>query len=380
MTDNHGDSSDSSQEPDDPFDIVLDEDFVKAATTKEPSARARELNARWSEQPPESTGRRSDTPDPSGEADPWAEQDRPARRAQRVWVRNLVLILAVATVVGYLVYPRHGKAPLTETAPTGTARPGPTPSPSFTNPDDQYFADSPALSWADNDAGIVVPAATAVGSPATGVFPAGEVALGYDGLRQLLIAGNLDPAVLSGGPVTDFTQLLDSRNHLSEELTKWISHPGAGANAIDVVTRFNPTTTRLLGRTVKVRGAMTAGIDKNGDLTVDGDYEFVYAVGPGNGAGRPSRAVVHRVYVLEVATPTGFAAQNGKYLMSNYASDIANTACNTYNGYINPAFGTGGGSSGRMVDPYASTNLLAGSASPSPTATASPPCGTASRL
>jgi hypothetical protein len=380
VTENHGGPSDSSQDPDDPFDIVLDEDFVRAATTKEPSARARELGARWSEQPPEATGWRGDTPDPSRQADPWADQDRPARRGQRLWVRNLVLVLAVASVVGYLVYPRHGRAPLTGASPTGTAQPGvgatgPTPSPSFTNPDDQYFADSPALSWADNDAGIVPPTAAAMGS-----FPALEIADGYEGLRRLLIAGNLDPAILAGGPVTGFTRLLDSRSHLPEDLNKWISHPGLGANAIDVVTRFNPTTTRLLGNTVKVQGGMTAGIDKNGALTVTGDYRFVYAVGPGNGPGRPSRAVVHRVYVLELTTPGVFESQPERFFISNYASDIANTACNTYNGYINPAFGVGGGSSGRPVDPYASTNLLSESASPSPTGTSSAPCGTASRL
>lgn len=375
MSENHGGPSDSSQDPDDPFNVVLDEDFVRAATTKEPSARARELSARWSEQPPEPTGWRSETPDPSRQAEPGAGQDRPARRGQHLWVRNLVLVLAVASVVGYLVYPRHGKTLQTGVAPTGTARTGPTPSPSFTNPDDQYFADSPALAWADNGAGLVPPAASAVGT-----FPASEVEAGYDGLRQLLVAGNLDRVVLSGGPVDDFTQLLDPSNHLSEDLNKWISYPGFGANAIDVITRFNPTTTRLLGETVKVQGTMTAAVDKNGALTVTGDYRFVYAVGPGNGPGHPSRAVVHRVYVLELATPGVFNPQPGKYLMSRYASDIANTACNTYNSYVNPAFGVGGGSSGRTVDPYASTNLLGESASPGPTATSSAPCGTASRL
>lgn len=375
MTENHGGPSDSAQDPDDPFDIVLDEDFVRAATNKEPSARARARSARWSEQPPEAAGWRGAAPGSSPVADPWADQGRRARRGQRLWVRNLVLVLAVASVVGYLVYPRHGKTPLGGTSPTGTTRLGPTPSPSFTNPDDQYFAGSPALSWADNDAGIVPPAATALGT-----FPALEIADGYEGLRRLLIAGNLDPTILAGGPVTGFTRLLDSRSHLPEELNKWISHPGYGANAIDVVTRFNPTTTRLLGHTVKVQGSMSAAIDKNGALTVTGDYRFVYAVGPGNGPGRPSRAVVHRVYVLELTTPGVFQSQPERFFLSNYASDIANSACDTYNGYVNPAFGAGGGSSGRAVDPYASTNLLTGSASPSPTGTAPPPCGTASRL
>jgi hypothetical protein len=399
VTENPGDSSESSQGSDDPFDIEFDEDFIKAATTKEPSARARELSARWSKEPPKDTGWRSDTPDPlhqppsgdSFDADDADDAEQAAPRARRVWPRNLVIALAAAAAVGYLVYPRHqaGSSPLGAIgttqpqigpvsrppipAPTATATA--TATPSFTNPDDQYFADSPSLGWANNEAGIVEPAAAAVGT-----FAASEVAAGYDGLRELLIAGNLDSTVLGGGPVTDFTALLDTRSHLSEELSKWISHPGFGANAIDLVTRFNPTTTRLLGHTVKVQGTMSAAIGKSGFLTVTGDYKFVYAVSPGNGDGRPTRAVVHRVYVVELDTPGVFDAQTGKYWLSDYASDVANSACNDYNGYVNPAFGAGGGASGKTVDPYASSNLLTSSPSPRPTGSTPPACDSVSRL
>jgi hypothetical protein len=389
VTENPGGASESSQDPDDPFDIDFDEDFVRAATTKEPSARARELSARWSKEPPPDTGRRSGAPDPLQDEQQQQHQPEPRRaepenQERRIWPRNLAIALAAAAAVGFLVYPRQHENPPVNLTPAGTAQPAlgpvnptstPTPSPSFTNPDDRYFADSPSLAWADNEAGIVEPTAAAVGS-----FPAGEVAAGYDGLRKLLIAGNLDDAVLSGGPVTDFTRLLDTRSHLSEDLSTWISHPGYGANATDLVTRFNPTTSRLLGHTVKVRGTMSSAIDKNGYLTVTGDYKFVYAVGPGNGAGQPSRAVVHRVYVIELDTPGVFTAQPGRYWLSDYASQVANSACNDYNSYINPAFGSGGGLSGKTVDPYSSSDLLSSSPSPSPTGTASPTCNSVSRL
>ncbi|MEV6834418.1 hypothetical protein AB0N17_07860 [Streptomyces sp. NPDC051133] len=46
-------------------DVVLDEDFVRAADTSEPSARARMLAARWRAEAPEPQPWRSDEP-PAG--------------------------------------------------------------------------------------------------------------------------------------------------------------------------------------------------------------------------------------------------------------------------------------------------------------------------
>ncbi|MFF8968717.1 hypothetical protein [Streptomyces sp. NPDC014995] len=46
-------------------DLVLDEDFIRAAETSEPSARARMLTARWRTEEPEPQPWRSDEP-PAG--------------------------------------------------------------------------------------------------------------------------------------------------------------------------------------------------------------------------------------------------------------------------------------------------------------------------
>ncbi|WP_327316307.1 SGM_3592 family protein [Streptomyces sp. NBC_01235] len=46
-------------------DLVLDEDFIRAAETSEPSARARMLAARWRAEKPEPQPWRSDDP-PAG--------------------------------------------------------------------------------------------------------------------------------------------------------------------------------------------------------------------------------------------------------------------------------------------------------------------------
>jgi hypothetical protein len=45
--------------------LVLDEDFIRSAETKEPSARARMLAARWRDQAPDPQPWRSDEP-PAG--------------------------------------------------------------------------------------------------------------------------------------------------------------------------------------------------------------------------------------------------------------------------------------------------------------------------
>lgn len=55
-----GDGSDDSLD-----DVVLDEDFIRAAGTTEPSARARMLAARWRTGAPEPQPWRSDEP-PAG--------------------------------------------------------------------------------------------------------------------------------------------------------------------------------------------------------------------------------------------------------------------------------------------------------------------------
>jgi hypothetical protein len=127
---------------------------------------------------------------------------------------------------------------------------------------------------------------------------------------------------------------------------------------------------------------MSAAIDPSGYLSVSADYRFVYAVGPANGDGLPSRVIVHRMYKLELATPGQFGAQTGRYWISDYNSEIANSACFQYNGFINPTFGNADYSprTGKIIDPYASGQPLAEAppSSPVPAASAGE-CGSVSR-
>ncbi|MFE6178106.1 hypothetical protein [Streptomyces sp. NPDC056464] len=62
-TSQHGDRERSGDDTWD--DLVLDDDFIRAADTSEPSARARMLAARWRREKPEPQPWRSDEP-PAG--------------------------------------------------------------------------------------------------------------------------------------------------------------------------------------------------------------------------------------------------------------------------------------------------------------------------
>lgn len=263
--------------------------------------------------------------------------------------------------------------------PAGTAQPwanasgasaSPTPSPTFSNPDDQYFSGSPSLAWADNADGIVAPKAAKVGS-----FSASQVADGYTQMKKLLAAGNLDATVLDGGPLTDFTKLIDPLESLTGRLSQWLSSPSYQGDPTYLVSRFNPKTTRLLGHIVEVNGAMSASIDKNSNLLITGDYRFVYAAGPATGSGSPSRSIVHRIYQISIATPGKYELTPGTSWAVNYTVNIANSACFVYNGFINPVFGSDGAvTPGKTVDPYSSSDPLqltasGSSASPQPTGT-----------
>lgn len=390
----------SSTGSDDPFDIVLDEDFIKAAAAKEQSARTRELAAKWAKQPPTPTGWRTDGPSAFRAPNPpESEQRQPTKAAKpkrsgrgssRIVLRNAAIFVVTAAIAAFFFYPRHHAPTPVNATPAGTAQPwanasgvsaSPTPSPTFTNPDDQYFTGSPSLAWADNADGIVAPKAAQVGS-----FSAAQVADGYARMTKLLAAGNLDATILDGGPVTDFAKLIDPLEKLGSQLEQWLQTPSRQNDPTALVTRFNPKTTRLLGHIVKVNGTMSAAVDKNGDLLITGDYHFVYAVGPATGGGSTSRSVVHRIYQISISTPGKYNVTPGTSWIIRYAANVANSACFVYNGFINPDFGSGGTTTpDKTIDPYASSDplQLAGtgaSASPRPSGTASAECDAASQL
>lgn len=372
------------------FERSFTKESTKSASYKEPSARQRELTEKWKKEQPKDTGWRTDgtranlspkaggggvggTGGAGGTGGSWTA----TRKRRRPWVRNLVWVLVALLVTfailgGPSLFSSSKSSDSAGTPPADTqsataattsataatsaasgAAPPAAASPTYTNPDDQYFDGSPSMDWQNNEAGIVPPAATRVGN-----YSAKTVGDAYAALRQMLITADLDPAVLRGAEPTALFKLLDPSEGIKQDYEKRAAKPGRDtADPKAFATRFNPQTTRVLGKTIKVHGTMSAAVDKDGNLIVTGDYSFVYALTQGNGQGDgqgQDRSLVRRVWNLEVQPTT--AGSGTGYWFSGWWYDIANDKCNVTDGFINPSFGGyGGAESGKTVDPYATT-------------------------
>lgn len=361
------------------FERSFTKESTKSAAYKEPSARQRELTEKWKKEQPKDTGWRTDGP--RGDLNPKAAggsggSGASAGRRRRPWARNLVWVLVALLVTSAIVAgPKLfssskssdgakagapvGGAVGTDTpgaggsaaSATSAAAPPAAASPSYTHADDRYFDGSKSLDWANNEAGIVPPAAVRIGD-----YSAKTVGDAYTALRQMLITADLDPAVLAGAEPTAVFALLDPREGTKQDYEKWVAKPGAAGSGDDpkvFASRFNPKTAKVLGKTVKVHGSMSAAVDKDGNLIVTGDYSFVYALSQADGQGL-DRSMVRRVWSLEVQPTT--AGRGTGYWLSGWWFTIANDKCNVTDGFINPAFGGDGGvNTGKTMDPYATT-------------------------
>jgi len=303
---------------------------------------------------------------------------RSSRRRRRLG--KPIGIAAVLALIGLGACAVASYAPGTvpvDASPAGTAKPWadgagvavapPVPSQGSANPDDRYFAGSPAVGWADDAAGFAAPAATAVNG-----VSAHEMASGYELLAKVMAAGNLDATILDGGPVADFTRLLDPRSTVPAKLESWIAHPTSQGDPTLLVTRFNPATTRLLGHTVKVHGVMRAEAGPHpGTALLTADYIFVYAVTTPTGAGvADQRVTVHRTVQLEVFNPDEFLTTPGEAWLYDYAADMSDIRCYRHDGFVEPGFGGGGAPNvPGTADPYATGNLLTAAPGPRPSGT-----------
>ncbi|MGC0423256.1 hypothetical protein [Embleya sp. AB8] len=336
-----GKSGDGSggADPNDPFaGYVFDEDFVKGATRTEGSARARMLARKWANEPPEQQ--------------PW-RADGPRRPGGRKRLRTVVVTVAVLALVAFAAAPDRvfgwfessntatadepvNQPPVTliaTSAPSGGPRgAGQSGRPTRANP----FAGSPAVSYADNEAGITLPEV----KPVAGFTPA-EVADALETTRRLLIAGNLDRDVLAGGRPAAFLAAVDPATRFGERLEAAIAANRWEDSPLLWVTRFDPKEVEPVGKVVKVTGVMSYDLDAKGGLVVHADYSFVYPVartGGGSGA-EVTRSVIRRELNTRRAragdaapTPPGTVALVGVGL------DIANSACSQRDGYVHPEF------------------------------------------
>lgn len=248
----------------------------------------------------------------------------------------------------------NGPTPSSEPTTEGSGTPGAplAPSPTVAAP----FLGTPAQSYANGAAGIVIPPAHAVGN-----YSAAEVAAAYRTTRRMLIAANLDPRTLRGGSPDRFASLL-----IPQQRTQFVdsldvigrTRAGAEKSSRVLVTSFPPGSTQLVGSVIKVHGAMHATTGMDGAwhvLRISADYLFVYAVE------RPGRPLTLTRIVVRYIVDDDFAAYDDPggslepwwRLMDRLD---AGALCGVNDGYVHPQFPDAGPGkvkpTGTPVNPY----------------------------
>jgi hypothetical protein len=281
-----------------------------------------------------------------------------SRSSLRGWLAAVV-ILAIA---GVLTYARLGGAaanPANDSKPvTHGAVPSLAPtSPSPAGPPADPFTGSPSDSYADGQAGIVLPAAHAIRG-----YSAAEVQAAYATTRMLLIAAELDPKTLRGGAPDALASLLiaQQRQFFVSGLDKiGVDKQGDPVSTRNWVTSFAPGTTTLIGPVIKVHGTMSASVgelDGRQALRVHVDYLFVYPVEP---PGEPAdwMRVVDRNYGdVDFAAWDDPGGALEPWLNQWNAGGIAGTRCDVNDGFVHPDYSSGSPDkvkpTGSPVNPY----------------------------
>ncbi|CAL9507833.1 hypothetical protein [Streptomyces sp. enrichment culture] len=332
------------------------ERFLREAETgtgsapKEPSARARMVTQRLREQ----------TAPPA----PWRSYQAPPRRrgGGRAWyvvglllaVALLVVALGPGRVAGWFGAGDGGD----EGTPLAaeTQRPdGPPPTgPASLRPTlDQPFRGSPAARWADGSAGITLPEARA-----TGWMSKNEVAKALKKSRDFLAASSLDPAVLRGErPREAIAMLNPHQKDVQDYVATAFRAPSRENDPLLLFSRFEKSKVRLVGDVVKTRGRITFGEGERGALEVTTDVTYVYPVTPAaGGSDEVVRTIVRREVVMSWDDPEKVYIDPGTFSLVSYKVDSTNGGCDTFTGYLTPAFGAERAASppgdGAVVDPY----------------------------
>ncbi|MFG2984188.1 hypothetical protein ACGFYQ_23535 [Streptomyces sp. NPDC048258] len=339
---------------------------------REPSARARMV-----------TERLRNEPEPPGWRTAPVRRERAGRRrlkaaAAIVFIAGIALIavrpeLLIDRVTGRAEARHDAKA----AAPIPAESVRPTAPPPSVDPDRptlrEPFRGSPAAQWADGAAGIELPEATAVGG-----LSAEKVAAALGKAKEFLIAANLDPATLRGGRPEAALAVLDPKDpETVERLDASLAKPGKDQDPLNAFTRYDPAELKLVGDVVKVRGRMWVEPGKEpGQAKVLADYTFVYPlVKAKEGADQVERTIVRREMTFSIVDPRKWEATAGRLWLDAYRVDLANSACEVYDGYVHPAFDadpvTGTRPSGTPEDPYDRSKSI--------DATRQEGCGTVSR-
>jgi hypothetical protein len=216
------------------------------------------------------------------------------------------------------------------------------------------FANSPAASYADGAAGIVLPAPHPVGR-----YTSAQVAGAFRSVKTLLIAQGLNWTTLRGGRPAAFGRLLipAQRKWFYGNLGKTGLTSGHASRSSRIwVVAFPPGATKFVGDIIKVHGLpMVASQAKDQGqhvLRVHASYLFVYAVEQ-PGTSNWSRVVVQLYDTVWFGqwTRTGGPLQ---LWVSDVNAVSANVVCSINDGYVHPQFDRPGQAfPGEVSDPYA---------------------------
>ncbi|HUN32044.1 MAG TPA: hypothetical protein VMU95_08480 [Trebonia sp.] len=339
----------------------------RAKAAREQSNQARKRAKAWARQAPAPSagwrgGYRYDLP-----ARQLRKQGRRARRGRALKTTAWIAAIVVFAGAGLFAYqhlanerggPNDAQVVTNGATPSSSRAQSPL-SAADDGPPADPFASTPADHWADGPAGIVVPAAKAVGP-----FSASQVAEAYAATKKLLTAETLDHTTLLGGAPTAFANLLvpPQRSQFVAGLDK-IGRDSSGAlrSTRVWVTSFAPGTTVLIGTVIKVHGTMSAQASTsqgNPVLNINVNYRVVYPVEPPHAP---------QDWMRVVAELTGYVSfgdwqdSGGDFVPWVETDDApAGIRCDAIDGFVHPEYPDSSPDkvrpSGNAIDPYSMKN------------------------
>ena len=336
---------------DDEFDRALreladgtaGEPRFREASAAERARQAKQQAKRARKQPRRLSGRGQPERDSRGRATTWTS------------VSVVLVLVAAGAFIWLQVRPPAAGTTAAPIAPA-VADAGPPADP---------FTGTPANTWANGAAGIVVPAAKPVGK-----FTAAQVKAAYQTTRKLLIAADLNKPTLLGGPPTAFADLLASQQRA--DFLGGLNKKGANQGGYPLSTRrwvvsFAPGSTRLIGSVVKVQGTMSAkSVSDSGTtaLAITVNYLFTYAIEPPGVPTDWMRFLAHQYGSFDFAQwddPGGRFEPSDQTIIGH-----AGLRCGSTDGYLQPdypserASGAGGTQSGPALNPYSNATAVPG--------------------
>lgn len=224
---------------------------------------------------------------------------------------------------------------------------------------DEPFRGSPAARWADGAAGIGVPR-----PKATGWMSSDEVGRALERTRDFLSWSSLDRQVLEGKhPARAISLINPHQQDVQAFLGSAFRKPDRESDPVLLFSRFDPSTTRLVGDTVKTRGRLSFEEGPQGSVRVTGDVTYVYPVVRAQAGSKDVvRTIVRREVVVSWDDPAKIVTEPGTFSLVSYKVDTTNGGCGPVTGYLTPDFDrsrSDAEANGSVVDPYDRSTSMA---------------------